>query len=984
MEFPNFNEKIAPSSPERQEGASGESIYQDSLEIVRALHTASVVVRQYPPTNELVIKSIENACETLKGYLKKNPVLTIGEVAGNLLVDELCFADKDQKKPFVKTMADFLSQRKIQNVTFLPDINFDELRNFLELIGERPEKIASIESLNILLEEKGIKNIKLNEKIYRITSKEEQEKEKFKEEILTRFLGGTVPSGLEKDLLSRTLVEGDPQKIVDSLMGISSAAMEEPDVFDLRVQTIIQFVQKMIELIKTTSNRLIQEKLRKSLMGVLSQLETGVLVRLFTSDVFSWNDIPGLRETVLNSFAEDKYLKLVKEVAQHYQTVASSVPLEEKKTKMQPFNQLFEHLLLTPRGKSLAGKIYQQLTEAGIISPTAPQISKEEVKEAPVYKFLLGEDKEEEIAARVLAEISPPRLLVLLMQVVQRIVKENVNLGKTTQVARLVEFIQRMARLLPRITNSALREKLKAALAKAISSLESSLLVGLLSHETTSTMPELGFPGTVLSLLPEERYLDLVELTHREQKAEDVESRKFLLQKFHTHLLLDPRVNKLTEKIHQRLEEQVAPSVSLSPLEKAKKWIQGEDGVWISSGKIESLPSLIKELDSAGEEGLMLALVEKLLLFSRHPEPAIRQRVAVSAMEIWNYAVDRKKDALTKILEEGIPVWWEEENANEVFSLLLTNVDAIVKTLVIKENLKMASELMEKLAKIAQRETAFHQNEINSLFNRLATEELLNILINTFEFAEENNQQIAGRILYALGVRAVRPLIEVLRRAEKMRVRKNALTLLQAVGKESLSDIVSELQRPQNPWYLIRNLVLLLGELGDKEVCNFLTPTLAHPDVRVRRETVKALAKIGGEKAVSLLISCLYDRDLLVRKATVVALGDLGEAKAVPDLRNLMSIKSLVDKDPSLQAEVCIALGKIKSPAAVPDLIKIIERRPWFHFRSVREDAVRVSACWALGEIGGREAKSALGKVSRDPRSAVREAAQKALSQLPG
>jgi len=353
-------------------------------------------------------------------------------------------------------------------------------------------------------------------------------------------------------------------------------------------------------------------------------------------------------------------------------------------------------------------------------------------------------------------------------------------------------------------------------------------------------------------------------------------------------------------------------------------------------------------------------------------------------MEIWNYAVDRKKDALTKILEEGIPVWWEEENANEVFSLLLTNVDAIVKTLVIKENLKMASELMEKLAKIAQRETAFHQNEINSLFNRLATEELLNILINTFEFAEENNQQIAGRILYALGVRAVRPLIEVLRRAEKMRVRKNALTLLQAVGKESLSDIVSELQRPQNPWYLIRNLVLLLGELGDKEVCNFLTPTLAHPDVRVRRETVKALAKIGGEKAVSLLISCLYDRDLLVRKATVVALGDLGEAKAVPDLRNLMSIKSLVDKDPSLQAEVCIALGKIKSPAAVPDLIKIIERRPWFHFRSVREDAVRVSACWALGEIGGREAKSALGKVSRDPRSAVREAAQKALSQLPG
>lgn len=975
--------------------------YHTSLELVRALHTAIVVIRQYPATNELVIKSMQQAYEILKDYLKQNMDLIVGEVGGNLLVGDLCLEEKDQQKPFVKTMVSLLSERKIQNITFLPEMTYDELYIFLEFVGKWPEKTELMEGMNVLLKKRNIENIKLNEKIYTITTSGEQEEEKFKEQIFSHLMEGVETSVVDKDQLFHALIEGNSQEIVNHLKTISSIGKE------ISHTPIIQFIQKMAELIKTASDKSIQEKLRNSLVSVFSLLDPAVLEDIFTSQMLPWNELPGLKEAILNSLPEGKYLELVRKICEHYKSIGT-ISSAEKKTELQIYNQLLEQLLLTAKGKYLARGIHQQFINSGLIDSSTSRVSKEEVDEEGINKYLLGENKEEEVAARVVAEVTPPRLIALLINAVQRIVDINLNQGKKTQVARLVEFIQRTAHLFSRITNPVLRDKIKTALAKAVSTLESSLLVGLLSHEVTNTIPELGFPNTVLSLLPEEKYLNLVEITHQEQKAENVESRKFLLEQFYNRLLLNSRGKELIKKISPQPEEPVdikvksispetrqkilevlssvkmgaTPEQSLTPVEEAKIFLPGNEEIWLSSEKIESIPKLIQKLDLAKEEDLMIGILDKLLLYSRHLEATVRQRVAISAIKIWIYAVNKGKDVLTKILVEKMPIWWKEETADKVFSLLLSDLDTVIKTLVIKENFDLAAELIDKLGRITPKENVFRLNEVSSFFHRLATEELMDIIINLFEFGNPKAQQFAERILITLGPISVKPLIKVLRRSETMKVRKGSLTLLQTVGKDSVPDIIAELKKPENPWYFTRNLIFLLGELGDEEVCSILVEPAAHPDVRVRRETLKILAKIGGGKAVPLVIERLNDQDLSIRKFAVETLGNWRATEAVPELMNLLRSKNVRDNTFSLQTEVCITLGEIKSSAAIPDLINIVKRPPWFLFRQGKNDVIRASACWALGEMGGPDSISSLEKAAQDSSAVVKQAARKALLQL--
>uniref|UniRef100_UPI003D81C3B1 HEAT repeat domain-containing protein n=1 Tax=Trichloromonas sp. TaxID=3069249 RepID=UPI003D81C3B1 len=181
-------------------------------------------------------------------------------------------------------------------------------------------------------------------------------------------------------------------------------------------------------------------------------------------------------------------------------------------------------------------------------------------------------------------------------------------------------------------------------------------------------------------------------------------------------------------------------------------------------------------------------------------------------------------------------------------------------------------------------------------------------------------------------------------------------------------------------WFVVRNAIGIVGEIRDQQTTPHLVPMLAHEDIRVRRETIRALTKIGGRSAEGTLLQILDCEDRDMRRQTILSLGALKCTAALPALLDLASQRDGKDRRLDEKKEAINALGQIGSSDAVPQLKAILKRRRfWF---GSRDNELRAAAALALGKIGSQDALALLHKATEDRSEQVARAALLALNRI--
>ncbi|HJX60733.1 MAG TPA: HEAT repeat domain-containing protein [Thermodesulfobacteriota bacterium] len=187
---------------------------------------------------------------------------------------------------------------------------------------------------------------------------------------------------------------------------------------------------------------------------------------------------------------------------------------------------------------------------------------------------------------------------------------------------------------------------------------------------------------------------------------------------------------------------------------------------------------------------------------------------------------------------------------------------------------------------------------------------------------------------------------------------------LSEIGKNAIEIIAPFIDDKR--WYLVRNIIYILGRIGKEQAFPYLQKSLNHNEIRVRREAIQALGLIGGPKAVGLLIRALTDIDVRIRSMAAINLGKIGKTSALASLLELVQSKDFPKKDPTEMKAFFDAIGMIGSNEATAVLQEILERKSLFG--RGKPDGMRNGAANALAMIGSAEAKAILdaGRNSKD------------------
>lgn len=233
---------------------------------------------------------------------------------------------------------------------------------------------------------------------------------------------------------------------------------------------------------------------------------------------------------------------------------------------------------------------------------------------------------------------------------------------------------------------------------------------------------------------------------------------------------------------------------------------------------------------------------------------------------------------------------------------------------------------------------------------------------------EERRAELMG-VCRVLGHEMGLAISDALSGTQDRFARRIFLDAMVDMGPDAMS--IVEKMAEDTRWFVVRNALAVLGEVGGERAVELIISTLAHTDSRVRREALLALAKVGGEDAGMLVYGMIEDPDPDVRLAAAMAAGALKVERALRPLLTLLES----EEDSDVVAGVLRALGQLGDPGAV----NAIEKRAVGSFFSRPPADVRIAAYRALHNIGTPHAKSLLVQAADDKDPAVKGAVRQLL-----
>ncbi len=197
----------------------------------------------------------------------------------------------------------------------------------------------------------------------------------------------------------------------------------------------------------------------------------------------------------------------------------------------------------------------------------------------------------------------------------------------------------------------------------------------------------------------------------------------------------------------------------------------------------------------------------------------------------------------------------------------------------------------------------------------------------------------------------VDPLITLLERTQTATGRRTICDALAAFGADGVEAMLARL--PDAPWYVARNLVYVLGLVKDPRAMPALEAAMRHGEVKIRKEALKAVEAVGAEHFSRALPAWLGDPDEGVRLHVLKLARRHASPDLLTVLSDAIADRTFMRRSEAEQREWFEALAQAGSDAALPPIRRCLETsRAWPWIWVSRQDPRARHAVAAARRIG--------------------------------
>ncbi|WP_236019058.1 HEAT repeat domain-containing protein [Geomonas propionica] len=231
-----------------------------------------------------------------------------------------------------------------------------------------------------------------------------------------------------------------------------------------------------------------------------------------------------------------------------------------------------------------------------------------------------------------------------------------------------------------------------------------------------------------------------------------------------------------------------------------------------------------------------------------------------------------------------------------------------------------------------------------------STVEVLKVALDGNEAAIEYGQ--LKELLLILGIPSLGSICELLGRVEKLKVRKLIVEVLVELGRGDPAVFQPFLSDPR--WYLVRNVVLILSQIGTPAALKMILGLITHREPRIRREVLGFLERTSDAKAKTYILKFLRDESSPLRIKALQVLTRERLPFALKPIVALAGADDFQERPFEEKREIFLALGELGQESVLPLLREQLMKRYWFQ-KGNEKESVQLAAL-GLGRIRSRSA----------------------------
>ncbi|MBT8353827.1 MAG: cyclic nucleotide-binding domain-containing protein [Desulfofustis sp.] len=361
-------------------------------------------------------------------------------------------------------------------------------------------------------------------------------------------------------------------------------------------------------------------------------------------------------------------------------------------------------------------------------------------------------------------------------------------------------------------------------------------------------------------------------------------------------------------------------------------FLQEKFDIFLNDGFVQSLAPHILKLYRGDQRKTALVLLDKLEKSICDESIEIRERSLMVIMMLSEQVYLNNIRELSAVVARISAKWlYFESEFIAGFEAVCLKLQRIIVEMLSTQQWYEVEQLIVTMNKISNknlRKTNLIHGVIARVHDKLAEPEVLDIMANAYLSESNQRKDVVENILINMGHQGTRFLVQKLAQSNDKDERLALVDLIPRIGKVSVPILISCLDEEQ-PWFVTRNIIMIVSRLGDDALYGEVKKHLAHQDIRVQQQVLNCIEVLGGDQMKDRLLEALQLIDDELKAHLVDLLVQFEEPEIEETLLSLFEQRENFSSHMHdfLISKLCNKLVAYPSSQTIQALLTLIEDR---------------------------------------------------------